>query len=105
MKPFSASLRAGFTAGCLVAIIGSAALSYLGFSRIAEMALLNAVRERVTALAENTAFVVAPLIVFESDAELRKAVNLLKADPDFLWAAVHNAEGQLLARAGTERAD
>ncbi len=99
---YPASIRTKFTAGSLAAILLSAAFSYLAFSRAAERFSLNAVQARANALANNTAFVVAPLIAFESQSEIRKAVNLLSADPDFVSATVRDAEGRPLARAGTQ---
>ena len=56
-------------------------------------------------MAENTAFVAAPLIVFDSHRELQNAVNLLTADPDFSSVRVFNNAGRLLASAATKVPD
>jgi signal transduction histidine kinase/DNA-binding response OmpR family regulator len=94
---FSISLRTKFLAGCSVAILGSALSAYFAFSYVAERYALDAVESRADALAKNTAFVAAPLIVFESGAELKKAVDLLQADADFVQASVLDAQGRTLA--------
>ena len=48
-SPATASIRATFTWGCLIAILVSATLTYLGFSRIAEAALINTLQARAGA--------------------------------------------------------
>src|SRR5882757_6017123 len=94
------SLRIKFVAGCSVAILGSALAAYFAFSYVAEQYALGAVKGRADALAKNTAFVAAPLIAFESSAELKKALDLLQADTDFFYAEIRDVEGRLLASSG-----
>lgn len=98
------SLRAKVLAGCSIAIIGSAIGAWFAFSRVAEKYALSAIQGRADALVKNTAFVAAPLIAFDSSAELKKSLDLLRADPDFVSARVLDADRHVLASSATSSA-
>jgi signal transduction histidine kinase/CheY-like chemotaxis protein/HAMP domain-containing protein len=51
-------------------------------------------------LARQTEFAMAPLVAFESRDEMKKALELLRANPDFAWARVSSETGALLASVG-----
>ena len=50
--------------------------------------------------AEQTAYITAPLIAFNSKSEITKALSLLKADPDFAYVQLRDAEGKVIAAMG-----
>src|SRR5207245_4094762 len=51
-------------------------------------------------MAQQTAFQTAPLIAFDSRNELAKALELLRANPDFAYAQVSDESGTPLASLG-----
>src|SRR5574341_531915 len=91
------SVRTKFLLGCLVAIVASGIVIYASFSSAAEKQSEQSMRARAVGLAENTAFLTAPLIAFESRNEMTKALKLLAADPDFAYALISDETGRPLA--------
>ena len=91
------SIRGKLILGALAAIAGSGTVSYLSFSSVAEQQSLRNLRARAAGLAEHTAFLTAPLIAFDSYAELTRALQALAADPDFGYALITNEEHKVLA--------
>ena len=57
------------------------------------------VRESAIGIARQTAFVAGPLIAFGSQSELVRALEMLRANPDFLYAAVSD-KTRVLVRVG-----
>ena len=51
-------------------------------------------------LARQTEFVMAPLIAFDSRDEMKKALELLRTNPDFAWARVSDETGTPLVSVG-----
>ena len=88
MKLNLRSMRAQFVLGSSIAILGSGILSFLLLSALVQKQLESALKANAVSLAENTAFVAAPLIAFESTAELKKVLSLLKTNRDFVYANV-----------------
>jgi two-component system sensor histidine kinase/response regulator len=57
-------------------------------------------RSSAVNMAKQTGFAMAPLIAFDSRDEMRKALELLRANPDFAWARVCGETGAPLASVG-----
>src|SRR5580704_736588 len=57
-------------------------------------------RSSAVNMAEQTGFAMAPLIAFDSRDEMKKALELLRTNPDFAWARVSGETGKLLASVG-----
>src|SRR5579872_3986735 len=51
-------------------------------------------------IAKQTGFVMAPLIAFDSREEMKKALELMRTNPDFAYARVSGETGAELASAG-----
>src|ERR1700691_2039525 len=51
-------------------------------------------------IAKQTGFVMAPLIAFDSRDEMKKALELLRTNPDFAWARVSDETGTRLVSVG-----
>jgi two-component system sensor histidine kinase/response regulator len=51
-------------------------------------------------MANETEFVMAPLIAFDSTDEIKRALELLRTNPDFSWARVSDETGAPLASVG-----
>ncbi len=82
-------------------VIEAAALGFLAHT--ADRQFADQLRSDAIATSAQTAFVAAPLVAFDSRDELRKALELLRADPDFAYAEVSSKEGLFLATLGTVR--
>jgi len=57
-------------------------------------------RSSAVNMARQTGFAMAPLIAFDSMDEMRKALELLRTNPDFAWARVSGESGEPLASVG-----
>jgi signal transduction histidine kinase/CheY-like chemotaxis protein len=93
-RPFRwTSIRVKLICSCAIAVLGCGAISSIAFVSIAESQFLEHIRAHALALAKDTAFVVAPLIAFESHSELSKVIGLMRADPDFAYAMLFDEDG------------
>jgi two-component system sensor histidine kinase/response regulator len=95
----SRSIRAKFV------VVGLAAVLAVGLAGIFATAgvqrlLRDQARAHVVDIARQAAFIAGPLIAFDSRSELSKALELLRADPDFAYAQVTDNAGQPLATVG-----
>src|ERR1700674_41258 len=97
------SIRATFAAGSLIAILGSGAACYFLLSAVVQKESVAALRANAVSLAENTAFVAAPLVAFESTAEIKKVLNLLTANSDFAYASVTDQTHRSIAAINPDR--
>jgi PAS domain S-box-containing protein len=95
----SPSIRTKFLVVGLAAVC---AVGLAGFFAIGSVQRLLREQSRVHVLdiAKQAAFIAGPLIAFESHSELRKALDLLRADPDFAYAQVTDTAGKSLATLG-----
>ena len=80
-------------------LVGSAAVLLSGsvsFFLAAEQRrqLEDELRSSAVNLARQTEFVMAPLIAFDSRDEMKKALELLRTNPDFAWARVSDETGR-----------
>src|SRR5258708_2486217 len=57
-------------------------------------------RSSAVNVADQAGFVMAPLIAFDSRDEMKKALELLRANPDFAWARVSDETGAPLESVG-----
>jgi len=86
-------------------LVGSAAVLLSGsvsFFLAAEQRrqLEDQLRSSAVNLARQTEFVMAPLIAFDSRDEMKKALELLRINPDFAWASVSGETGTPLVSVG-----
>src|ERR1700681_1210400 len=86
-------------------VVGLAAVFAVGLSGFFETAgvqrlLRDESRAHVIDVAKQAAFIAGPLIAFDSQAELSRALELLRADPDFVYAQVTDNAGKPLATVG-----
>src|ERR1700686_5058538 len=91
-------------------VVGLAAVFAVGLSGFFETAgvqrlLRDQSRAHVVDIAKQVAFIAGPLIAFDSRSELRKALELLRADPDFAYAQVNDNAGQPLGTVGPADAE
>ena len=66
----------------------------------AERKFTSNLRIKASRAAEQTSYTTAPLIAFNSRSEIAKALSLLKADPDFSYVQLRDAEGKIFASIG-----
>jgi PAS domain S-box-containing protein len=86
-------------------VVGLAAVFAVGLAAVltaatAQRLLREQSREGAIEVAKQTAFIAGPLIAFESHSELKKALELLRADPDLAYAQVTDNAGKPLATVG-----
>jgi PAS domain S-box-containing protein len=91
-------------------VVGLAAVFAVGLSGFFETTgvqrlLRDQSRAHVVDIAKQAAFIAGPLIAFDSRSELRKALELLRADPDFAYAQVTDNAGQPLGTVGPAAAE
>jgi PAS domain S-box-containing protein len=99
LRLLSRSIRTKFVVVGLAAVIavGLAGLfATVGVQRL----LRDQSRAHVVDIAKQAAFIAGPLIAFDSQSELSKALELLRADPDFAYAQVTDGAGKPLATVG-----
>jgi HAMP domain-containing protein len=99
LRLLSRSIRTKFVVVGLAAVIavGLAGLfATVGVQRL----LRDQSRAHVVDIAKQAAFIAGPLIAFDSQSELGKALELLRADPDFAYAQVTDGAGKPLATVG-----
>ena len=96
------SIRTKFILGALAAIAGSGIISYISFSRAAEQHSVESLQANAIGLAEGTAFMVAPLIAFESINEMNKILEGLTRNPDFSYALISDNNHKLIASNGAD---
>jgi hypothetical protein len=82
LQRLSSSIRTKFL------LVGLAAVFTVGLSGLVETAgvqrlLRDQARAHVVDIAKQAAFIAGPLIAFDSQSELRKALELFHADPYF----------------------
>jgi PAS domain S-box-containing protein len=104
LRLLSRSIRTKFL------VVGLAAVFAVGLSGFIETAgvqrlLRDQSRAHVVDIAKQAAFIAGPLIAFDSRSELRKALELLRADPDFAYAQVNDNAGQPLGTVGPADAE
>ena len=97
------SVRTKFIAGSFVAILSSACASYLLLARAVERQSMESMRANAISLVENTALQTAPLIAFESYNEMKKLLDLARANPDFVYASITDDSHHTLAAVNGER--
>jgi PAS domain S-box-containing protein len=86
-------------------VVGLVAAFAVGLADLFETAgvqrmLRDQSRAHVIEIARQASFIAGPLIAFDSRSELRKALELLRADPDFAYAQVTDKSGEPLATVG-----
>jgi PAS domain S-box-containing protein len=91
-------------------VVGLAAALVVGFADLFEISgvqrlLRDQSRAHVIDIAKQAAFMAGPLIAFDSISELRRALELLRADPDFAYAQVTDNAGKPLATVGRAAAE
>src|ERR1700730_13230527 len=93
------SIRTKFlVVGLTAALVSGAASLFLAAeaqSQFRSQLQLNTIN-----MAQQTAFVTAPLVAFDSRSELKKALELLQINPDFAYARVSDEKGAPLVSVG-----
>ncbi len=97
------SIRTKFIAGSFAAILSSAFASYLLLARAVERQSMESMRTSAVSLAENTALQTAPLIAFDSFNEMKKVLELARANPDFIYASIADDNHKILASVNGDR--
>src|SRR5580704_10095688 len=93
------SIRTKFLLVGFAAVLLSGSVSFfLAAEQRSQME--DQLRSSAINLAKQTEFVMAPLIAFDSREEIKKALQLLRTNPDFAWASVSDETGAPLASAG-----
>ena len=87
-RPRLSSIRAKFLIGSSVALLGSGAISYVLVARAVKSQSFANMEAIAGGLARNIALQAAPLIAFESRNELKKTLDLVRANPDFAYASI-----------------
>jgi PAS domain S-box-containing protein len=87
-------------------VVGLAAAFAVGLADLFETAgvqrmLRDQSRAHLIEIARQASFIAGPLIAFDSRSELGKALELLRADPDFAYAQVTDKSGAPLATIGS----
>jgi PAS domain S-box-containing protein len=96
---FFRSIRTRFLVAGLAAVLLSGGLGVF-LAATAQRQIHRQLRANAASIAQQTAFVMAPLVAFDSRNEINKALSLLQANPDFAYAQVSNEEGARLASVG-----
>jgi PAS domain S-box-containing protein len=99
LRLLSRSIRTKFV------VVGLAAVLAVGLAGLFETAVVQRLlrdesRAHVLDIAKQAAFIAGPLIAFDSQSELGKALELLRAEPDFAYAQVTDNTGKPLATVG-----
>jgi PAS domain S-box-containing protein len=93
------SIRTKFLVVGLAAVLLCGSLSlFLAAEQRRE--LEQQLRSSARNMAEQAAFVMGPLIAFDSRDEMKQALELLRTNPDFSWATVSDEAGAPLASVG-----
>jgi PAS domain S-box-containing protein len=93
------SIRTKFLLVGLAAVLLSGSVSFF-LAAEQRRQLEQQARSSAVAMAEQTGFAMAPLIAFDSRDEMKKALELLRTNPDFAWARVSGETGAPLASVG-----
>jgi PAS domain S-box-containing protein len=94
------SIRTKFlVVGLTAALVSGAASLFLAGE--AQSQFRSQLVQNTVNLAQQTAFVTAPLVAFDSRSELKKALELLQINPDFVYARVSDEKGAPLASVGS----
>ena len=88
------SIRTKFLLVGLAAVLLSGSVSFF-LAAEQRRQLEQAARTSAVNMARQTGFAMAPLIAFDSIDEMRKALDLLRANPDFAWARVSGETGDV----------
>ncbi len=93
------SIRTKFlVVGLTAALVSGAASLFLAGE--AQSQFRSQLVQNTINMAQQTAFVTAPLVAFDSRAELKKALELLQINPDFAYARVSDEKGAPLVSVG-----
>jgi PAS domain S-box-containing protein len=101
------SIRTKFLLVGLAAVMLSASVTFF-LAAEQRRQLEQQLRASVVNMANQTRFMMAPLIAFDSKEEMQKALDLLRTNPDFAYATVFGLTGAPVAsvgRAATARCD
>jgi PAS domain S-box-containing protein len=93
------SIRTKFLLVGLAAVLLSGSVSFF-LAAEQRRQMEQQARSSAVNMAEQTGFAMAPLIAFDSRDEMKKALELLRTNPDFAWARVSGETGELLASVG-----
>jgi PAS domain S-box-containing protein len=94
------SIRTKFLVVGLAAVLLSGSVSlFLAFAEHREFQ--KQLEANAVSVATQTAFVMGPLIAFDSRNEMKKALDLLRANPDFAYARVSDENDSPLALLGS----
>jgi PAS domain S-box-containing protein len=93
------SIRTKFLTVGLAAVVLSGSVNLI-LAAIERRRSADQLRENAISIAQQTAFVSAPLVAFDSRAEIDRALRLLRTDPNFAYARVCGEGGLPLASVG-----
>jgi PAS domain S-box-containing protein len=96
----SHSIRTKFLLVGLAAVLLSGSVSFF-LAAEQRRQLERQLRSSAVNIANQTKFVMVPLIAFDSRVEMKKALELLRTNPDFAYAGVFDANGTALASVGS----
>jgi PAS domain S-box-containing protein len=99
IRRLSSSIQTKFLLVGLAAAVAVGLAAVLGVTT-AQGLLREQARDNAVDVAKQVAFIAGPLIAFDSHSELKKALELLRADPDFAYAQVRDNAGKPLATVG-----
>jgi PAS domain S-box-containing protein len=94
------SIRTKFLLVGLAAVLLSGSVSFF-LAAEQRRQLEQQLRSSAVNIANQTKFVMAPLIAFDSRDEMKKALELLRTNPDFAYARVSDGTGTALASVGS----
>src|ERR1700733_9598541 len=94
------SIRTKFLLAGLAAVLFSGSVSYFLAARQGRT-LEQGLQSSALSASTQTAFLMAPLIAFDSRDEMNKALAMVRANPDFASSAVFGESGERLASAGS----
>src|ERR1700694_2886585 len=93
------SIRTKFLLVGLAAVLLSGSVSFF-LAAQQRRQLEQQLRSSAVNMANQTGFVMGPLVAFDSKNEMKQALELLRTNPDFAWATVSDETGAPLASAG-----
>jgi PAS domain S-box-containing protein len=94
------SIRTRFLLVGLAAVLVAESVTFF-FAAEQLRQLEQQLRSSAVDMANQTGFVMGPLIAFDSRDEMKEALALLRANPDFAWARVSDESGAPLASVGS----
>ena len=96
--PLRSIRRKFLVVGLTAALVTGGASLFLASE--AQSRLRSQLVQNTVNIAQQTVFVAAPLVAFDSRVELRKALELLKINPDFAYARISDEKGAPLVSVG-----